>query len=64
MVGIDAQTFLDKTPNLMLAIIWQLVRLLQELYVKKNLARISLNITREKEVEQQHLEEVKEDTEE
>ena len=29
VIGIDAQTFLDKTPHLMLAIIWQLVRLLQ-----------------------------------
>ena len=27
VVGIDAQTFLDKTPHLMLGILWQLVRL-------------------------------------
>lgn len=27
VVGIDAQTFMDKTPNLMLAIVWQVVRL-------------------------------------
>ena len=28
VVGIDGQTFIDKTPHLMLAIIWQVVRLL------------------------------------
>lgn len=28
IIGIDAQSFLDKTPNLMLAVIWQIVRLL------------------------------------
>ena len=28
VIGIDAQTFLDRTPHLMLAIIWQIVRLL------------------------------------
>jgi len=28
VIGIDAQSFLDKTPNLMLAVIWQIVRLL------------------------------------
>lgn len=28
VVGVDAQSFLDKTPNLMLAIIWQIVRLI------------------------------------
>jgi len=27
--GIDAQTFLDQTPNLILGIMWQVVRLLQ-----------------------------------
>lgn len=28
VIGIDAQTFLDKTPHLMLGILWQLVRIL------------------------------------
>jgi hypothetical protein len=28
IIGIDAQSFLDKTPNLMLAVIWQIVRLI------------------------------------
>ena len=29
VVGIDAQTFLDKTPHLILGILWQLVRSVQ-----------------------------------
>ena len=28
IIGIDAQSFLDKTPNLMLAVLWQIIRLL------------------------------------
>lgn len=28
IIGVDAQSFLDKTPNLVLAVIWQIVRLL------------------------------------
>ena len=28
VIGIDAQTFLDKTPYLMLGVLWQLVRIL------------------------------------
>ena len=28
VIGVDSQTFLDKTPYLMLGILWQLARLL------------------------------------
>ena len=39
VIGIDAQTFLDKTPHLMLAILWQLVRKLQVSSVKRSIKR-------------------------
>ena len=34
VVGIDGQTFLDKTPHLILGVLWQLIRYLQALKVQ------------------------------
>ena len=47
--GIDAQTFLDQTPNLILGIMWQVVRLLQVNSVMQNIAIGQSNINRARE---------------
>ena len=42
VVGIDAQTFLDKTPDLILGIIWQLLRIHMANQVRKRLENTKL----------------------
>ena len=38
VVGIDGQTFLDKTPHLVLGVLWQLIKYLQAIKVSNRLA--------------------------
>ena len=53
VVGIDSQSFLDKTPDLILGILWQLVRHIQGNKIRKRIAggKLPRKLTKELSVE-------------